>query len=76
MLVHFFDNLVLLNKDFQKYRRSLQPLKEKIQHFKNEIYYIFPFLWVIFALLDPIFYAYLNKPKFISNYCPNLEKIP
>jgi hypothetical protein len=34
--------------------KSLQLSKENILHFKNEIFSLFsPFLWVIFALLDP-----------------------
>jgi hypothetical protein len=34
------------------YRRSLQPSKENILHFKHEISSLFLILWVIFALLD------------------------
>jgi hypothetical protein len=39
-----------LHKVCPSYRRSLQLIKEAIQHFKT---WIFLFLWVIFALLDP-----------------------
>jgi hypothetical protein len=40
-----------LRKGRPSYRRSLQPLKENIQHFKT--LYLFLCLWVFFALLDP-----------------------
>jgi hypothetical protein len=37
------------------YSRSIQPSKEDIQYFKNEIYvHFFLSLWASFALLDPI----------------------
>jgi hypothetical protein len=39
-----------LHKGRPSYRRSLQPSKENIQHFKT----FFLFLWVIFAFLDLI----------------------
>jgi hypothetical protein len=42
-----------LHKGRPSYRRSLQPSKENIQHFKK-ILYFFLFFWVIFALLDPV----------------------
>ncbi len=45
--------LYLLLKGCPSYRSSLQPSKENIQHFKNEICKLFLFLWVFFALLDP-----------------------
>jgi hypothetical protein len=36
------------------YRRSLQSLKENIEHFKTlNILTFFLFVWVIFALLNP-----------------------
>ncbi len=43
-----------LNKGRPSYRRSLQPAKENIQHFKIKTWnFFFSFLWVIFALPDP-----------------------
>jgi len=42
-----------LYKRRSSYRRSLQPSKENIQHFKNIKFLCFLFLWVIFALMDP-----------------------
>jgi hypothetical protein len=42
-----------LHKERLSYRRSLQPSKENIQHFKLEISSLFLFLRVIFALLYP-----------------------
>jgi hypothetical protein len=48
------------------YRRSLQPSKENIQHFKTWNFFFFLFLSVIFALLDPDpkhwIVQYLNIP--------------
>ncbi len=41
-----------LHKGHQSYRRSLQPSKQNIQHFKTwNVFFLF--LWAIFALLDP-----------------------
>jgi hypothetical protein len=42
-----------LHKGCPSCRRSLQPSKENIQHFKTWNFLFFLFLWVIFALLDP-----------------------
>ncbi len=45
-----------LHKGRPSYRRSLQPSKDNIQHFKTWNFLtclIFLFLWVIFALLEP-----------------------
>jgi hypothetical protein len=44
-----------LHRERPCYRSSLQLSKENIQHFKtyNSLLYLFPFLCVIFALLDP-----------------------
>ncbi len=42
-----------LHRGCTSYKRSLQPSKENIQHFKTWNLYFFLNLWVIFALLDP-----------------------
>jgi hypothetical protein len=43
-----------LHKGGQSYRRSLQPSKKNIQHYKTwKLSTFFIFLWVIFPLLDP-----------------------
>ncbi len=42
------------SKGHPSYRRSLQPSKENIQHFKKRnLLTFYQFLWVVFALLDP-----------------------
>ncbi len=56
-------NLLILGlyKGRLNYMRSLQPSKENIQRFKTWNFLIFfPFLWIIFALLDPDPLSWLN----------------
>jgi hypothetical protein len=48
--IHLF---LSLHKGRPSYRKSLQPSKENIQHFKTRSSSKFLFLWAIFALLDP-----------------------
>ncbi len=56
---YFFSKIVMylslgLLNGHPSYRRSLQPSKENIQHFKIwNLFTFFLFLWVIFSLLDP-----------------------
>ncbi len=55
--------ILVLHKRRPSYRRTLQPSKENIQHFKT--WHFFLFLRVFFALLDPdpdpltLFFSYL-----------------
>jgi hypothetical protein len=48
-------NLIILRppKRHKSYKRSLQPSKENIEHFKTLKFFTFLYLWVIFALLNP-----------------------
>jgi hypothetical protein len=48
-----FTYLLSHYKGRPSFRRSLQPSKENIQHFKKMKFINFFLLWVIFALLDP-----------------------
>jgi hypothetical protein len=43
-----------LHNGIPSYRRSLKTSRENLQHFKPlNFFTFFPFLWVLFALLDP-----------------------
>jgi hypothetical protein len=67
-----------LHKECPSYRRSLQPSKENILHFKRRnllLNSFFLFFWAIYALLDPIKSGSGSKtpvkddlPLLLSNY--------
>jgi hypothetical protein len=60
ILIFFLSKIAIdlslgLHKGRPSYRRSFQPSKENISHYKLDISKFFPiFLWVIVVLLDPV----------------------
>ncbi len=66
-----------LHKGSPSCRRSLQPSKENIQHFKTKIYNFFLFLWVIFALgsTDLIEPGSGSETLLKTNMCCHLRRI-